>query len=104
MYVDGVCQFDDFLEEITGNARYNKWFGSIVAYMEFISDRNLLRKDKFRHIHETGRNDVFEFKKEDLRVYVVKKKPDMYIILGGYKGNQKNDINLLKERLKDFKL
>ena len=62
LYIDGVCQFDDFLEEIADNARYIKWFGSIIAYMEFLSDHNILRKDKFRQIHEAGRNDVFEFK------------------------------------------
>lgn len=104
LYIDGVCQFDDFLEEISGDAKYNKWFGAIIAYMEFFSDQVMLRKDKFRPIHETGRDDVFEFKKEKLRVYVIKQKPDMFIILGGYKNNQKKDINLLKQRLKEFEI
>lgn len=104
LYINGVCQFDEFMDEISKNAKYKEWFGHIVALMEFVSDQNMLRKNKFRQIQDVGRDDVFEFKKGDLRVYVIKQRPDMYIILGGYKNNQKKDIKLLKTRVKDFKL
>lgn len=104
LYVNGECQFDEFMEEVEKDPRHRKWLGSIFAYMEFISDRNILRKDKFRQINDAGRDDVFEFKKESLRVYVIKQKPNMYIILGGFKNNQTKDISLLKLRVKDFKL
>lgn len=104
LYVNGECQFDKFMEEVEKDPRQRKWLGSIIAYMEFISDRNILRKDKFRQINDAGRDDVFEFKKECLRVYVIKQKPNMYIILGGFKNNQTKDISLLKLRVKDLKL
>jgi len=104
LYVDGVCQFDDFLDEIGANTLDSKWFGYIVRYMEVITHSNSLDTTKFKQIKLVGRSDVYEFKKKNLRVYVVEKKPDMYIVLGGYKGTQKKDINLLKSRLKDLKL
>lgn len=104
LYVDGVCQFDDFLDEIETNALDSKWFGYIVRFMEVITRSNSLDTTKFNPIKGIGRHDVYEFKKKHLRVYVIEKKPDMYIVLGGYKSTQKNDINLLKSRLKDLNL
>lgn len=92
------------MEDIEKDTRLRKWFGSIIAYMEFFSDRNLLKKDKFRQIKDAGRDDIFEFKKESLRVYVLKKKPNMYIILGGLKNNQTKDISLLKLRVRDLNI
>lgn len=68
LYVDGVCQFDQFLDDI----------------------------------EDSRRNDLFEFKKDRLRVYVIKQKPDIYIVVGGFKGSQKKDIKLLKSLIKDF--
>ena len=57
---------------------------------------------KFNHIEDAIRSDIYEFKKDRLRVYVIKQKPNFYIILGGFKGSQKKDIKLLKSMIKDF--
>lgn len=78
--------------------------GHIISYMDSISDRILLPQKKFRHIESSVRDDIYEFKYDPYRVYVIKQKPDMYIVLGGYKKNQSKDILRLEARIKDFKL
>lgn len=70
--------------------------------MDIICDRVRWRKDKFRQIKDVGRKDVFEFKKDLLRVYVIKQSPNMIIVLGGYKRNQIDDIRRLKVWLKEY--
>ena len=102
LYIDGVCQYDDFLEEIERNANDKKLFNGIIRYMDCISDQVRLPKTKFNHIVSNDRSDIFEFKKDRLRVYVIKQKPNFFIVIGGYKGTQKNDIDNLKSRIKDF--
>ena len=98
MYIDGTCQFDDFYEEVHASKNEYKDMAGIIALMECFSD-TLLPKEKFRQIKDLDRNDIYEFKKKGLRVYVLLCKPDVVIILGGYKKNQKKDINRLKRKL-----
>lgn len=98
MYINGVYQFDDFYEEVHASKNEYKNLVAIMALMQCFSDI-LLPKEKFRQIKDIDRNDVYEFKKKGLRVYVLLCKPDVVIILGGYKKNQKKDINRLKRKL-----
>ena len=98
MYINGVCQFDDFYEEVHASKNEYKNLVSIMALMQCFSDI-LLPKEKFRQIKDIDRNDVYEFKKKGLRVYVLLWKPDVVIILGGYKKDQKKDISRLKRKL-----
>lgn len=98
MYINGVCQFDDFYEEVHASKNEYKNLVAIMALMQCFSDI-LLPKEKFRQIKDIGRNDVYEFKKKGLRVYVLLCKPDVVIILGGYKKDQKKDISRLKRKL-----
>ncbi len=102
LYIDGVCQFDEFLEEIKKNKNDRKLFNYIIQYMDGLTDQNRYPKTKFNHIEDSNRSDIFEFKKDRLRVYVIKQKPNMFIIIGGYKNNQKKDIKNLKSKVKDF--
>ena len=102
LYVDGVCQFDKFLEDIELNKNDKKLFNYIIRYMDCICDQIRFPASKFNHIEDDGRSDIFEFKKDRLRVYVIKQKPNFFIVIGGYKGTQKKDISLLKSRIKDF--
>lgn len=104
LFINGVCQFDEFESEISDDPIYKKQYAHILAIMEFISDKHMLTKKKFRQIKGVGRDDVYEFKSKDLRIYVVKKSPDMYIVLGGYKKEQTNDIKSLKKTLSEIKL
>lgn len=70
--------------------------------MDSFSSRNLLPGKKFRKIKGKGRTDLYEFKSQNIRVYVLLCTPDMYLVLGGYKQNQKADIDRLKRQLKDL--
>ncbi len=104
--IDGVCYFDDFVMQVrTGNksSREDKYsFDWLLNLMERFSVKIMLPKIKFRQIQATNRNDVFEFKKNNLRIYVIIQRPNIYIAMGGYKKNQEKDFKLLKKRLKDF--
>ena len=70
--------------------------------MDCLSPSNLLPSSKFRQIKGLRRNDVYEFKKNDIRIYVIKKRPDIYVVLGGYKGSQDKDINRIDKLFNDF--
>lgn len=102
LYVDGICQFEQFINEISKNAKDTKLFRYIIAYMDALTDSNRFPSTKFKHIEDARRSDIFEFKKDHLRVYIVKQRPDIYIVVGGYKGTQKKDIRLVKSLIKDF--
>lgn len=107
--IDGECQFERFYEEVTANAKSRdaKSMDRIIAYMDAFGP-TLLPKEKFRNIKglkdATGakRSDVFEFKSNDLRVYVVLRKPSVYIVMGGYKKNQDKDVDVLADKIKEF--
>ena len=101
LYVDGKCAFDDFLEEVKRNIADKKSLYSIIAYMDSLGAL-MIPKTKFNHIEGSKRKDLFEFKKDRLRVYVIKQKPNIYIVMGGYKNTQKKDIYTLIHKTKDF--
>lgn len=70
--------------------------------MDMLSPSTLLPKEKFRHIEGLKSPYYWEFKMKDIRVYVYRKEPSFFIILGGYKGKQKADIKRIKKLFKDF--
>ena len=74
---------------------------AIFSMMEMFGAQ-LLPNTKFRQIKGIDRTDVFEFKKNTVRVYVVKQTPNVYLVMGGYKGTQDKDIERLKAQLKKF--
>lgn len=96
------CQFDEFVVEIEKNIRDCKSFHGIIALMDSFSSRMMLPKTKFRYINIKDRHDVFEFKKDNIRVYVIKGKRDITIAMGGYKNEQKKDIERLGRNLRDY--
>ena len=51
----------------------------------------------FRQIKEVKEKDIYEFKKDDIRIYVKLEKPNVFIILGGFKNSQKKDIQQVKK-------
>lgn len=40
LYVDGVCQFDQFLYDISKNVADSKLYSYIIAYMDNLTDGN----------------------------------------------------------------
>lgn len=70
--------------------------------MDMFSPHLLLPKTKFRQIKGAASNHFYEFKKNDIRVYVAKISPDIFVLLGGHKGTQKRDIKSLDRLFSDF--
>lgn len=95
LVINDCCLFDEFYEDVWRSIKGKKTLSSIIARMENFGD-NLLPKKYFRQIKELGRSDIFEFKQNDVRIYVQMVKPDVVIILGGYKNNQKKDIRRIQ--------
>jgi hypothetical protein len=95
--------FIEFIESLRQKSDIEE-LNSIRALMDIID--NNLPKTKFNHITGGSRNknrkDVYEFKSKHLRVYVIKKSPDFYIILGGYKKGQKKDIEKIFRHFNDI--
>ena len=98
--VNGKCLYQEFVKGLS--TRDLKKLINIYAYMDCLFPSNLLPSSKFRQIKGLRRNDVYEFKKNDIRIYVIKKRPDIYVVLGGYKGSQDKDINRIDKLFNDF--
>lgn len=103
LFIDGKCRFDDFYESIRQSKTDLNSFDKIISMMDDFGPQLLLPKTKFRHLEDVGRNDVFEFKNGQIRIYVIKQQPDIYVVIGGGKGKQYKIIRWLKKSLKDFK-
>lgn len=101
--IDGRCHIQEFYDSIKDNPKLLDKFDAIISYMDNMSPQIRYPDTKFKHINDVGRSDVFEFKRKPLRVYVVKQEPDICVVLGGMKTDQKPDIKWLKKALKDFK-
>lgn len=101
LHVNGKCSFDEFYNEIVNNVANKKSMIAIIAYMDMLSAQ-LLPRTIYNHIKDNDRHDLYEFKKNNLRVYVIDQRPDIYVVMGGYKKNQKNDIANFKNKVKDF--
>ena len=102
LFVDGKCEFDDFLQEVNKNVADKKNMNSIIAYRDSLSAQ-LLPSIIYNHIESGERHDLYEFKKKNLRVYVIDQRPNIYIVMGGYKSTQKKkDIPRLIRKTKDF--
>lgn len=46
----------------------------------------------------------YEFKKNDIRVYVILERPDVFVILGAYKSNQDLDIKKIDKLFNGFEM
>lgn len=101
LYVDEKCHFDEFVQEISTNVRNMKEMKMIYAYMDFLGAQ-LLPKEKFNSIEDAKRSDLYEFKTKHLRVYVILRKPCIYVVAGGYKTTQDKDVARFKKRIKGF--
>lgn len=101
--IDGVCLFDEFLKEIESISQDKKNFAKILFLMDNFSAKPY-PKQKFNHIvaNKNERTDIYEFKSDSLRVYVILQKPNIYIVRGGWKKNQQRDIDKVKNDTKEF--
>lgn len=102
--INGRFYFSEFVDSLDDKSMDKKNLNGILAYMNVLGPHNLLPKEKFRPIKDSECSNLYEFKKKDIRVYIMLIKPNVYIVLGGYKGNQKLDIKKVINWVKDFNI
>lgn len=104
--VNGHYYFEEFCSAVQTNIIDVRNLKRIHSLMDNISPFVLLPKAKFNHIRGVkdinGKENVYEFKCKNLRVYVYMKKPDVFIVIGGFKSNQNKDIERLKGLIRNF--
>lgn len=101
LYINNKCQFDEFCEEVKRRVLDNESLQAIYGYMELLGALPL-PESKHRIIKDAEQRDIWEFKKNNIRVYVVKTLKEVYIVMGGYKADQKRDIERVRRRVKQF--
>lgn len=90
---NGTCMFDDFCASIQENSQEQKNILTIFTYMDYIAiNDGILPATKLNSIKKGNKVVGYEFKHKDMRVYFIKAYPNAYIVLGGYKKQQKKDI------------
>lgn len=101
LYLNGKCQYDSFEADVRKVADDFKELTCILSRMEMYCPTQLLPKTKFNHIKggKGDRKDVYEFKEGRLRVYVIVIQPNVYVVTGGYKKDQKKDIRKMMNRI-----
>lgn len=97
-------KFQEFVDNLKDERRDLKKLNAIYGYMDSLSPSNLLPKTKFRAIKSKKCKNVYEFKKNDIRVYVILERPNVYVILGAYKSNQDLDIKKIDKLFNGFKM
>lgn len=105
LLIDDECQFDEFVKQVEKVKSDKSSFAGIIALMDNYSPYQLMPRTKFRQIeaaNKSERHDLYEFKKNNLRVYVILQCPNVYVAMGGYKATQEKDIRRLKKNTSDF--
>lgn len=101
---DGNNLFDSFYNEVSKEKRHKSDLIRIIATMDFVAENDAkLPKERVNSIKDGDKVIGLEFKKNDLRVYCLKLEPNVVVIMGGYKKNQKKDLKTIKQLLKDNK-
>ena len=103
LYVETVCFIDEFVKEIQDNPQYSSEYKTILSYMNFFANGQMLPETKFR-VLKGGKGDIkrFEFKSKNLRIYAIANSGGKLVIMGGFKKNQERDINKLNAIAKDY--
>lgn len=88
---NGTFQIDEFEQKLTN--RESKSFRSIISYMDIMAENDRLLPDTiFKKIKGIDSHKVYEYRKDNIRVYVLKQAPHVIVILGGYKTKQTKNI------------
>lgn len=92
LLIDGKCQFDEFASEAEKIATNKRCLANIYSRMDSFDPDQKLPKEKFNHIEgdKYDRKDVYEFKKDQVRVYVILIKPNIYVVCGAIKKGKKD--------------
>lgn len=94
VYKNGKSFFDEFVDGLT-QAPDKAALASIYNLMENFDKDKKLPYSLFHPVKKNDkkdRDDVYEFKKNKVRVYVVLGEDNVIILLGGFKSTQDKDI------------
>ena len=99
---DGNCKFNDFENEARQN--YNSEINSIYHRLNVLASGRRLPEKQFRILNSNDTNVTeCEIKTKHLRVYYfIDKENGNIIITGGYKTNQKKDLNHFRNTIKQY--
>lgn len=105
LLIDEVCLFDEFVQEIEKVSKLKYDLTRVYRLMENFS-KMLMPKDKFRHIKNVSRNDIYEFKYGKIRVYVIldKENEEIFIVDGSDKKKQEKVIKRISRNTKDLNI
>lgn len=102
LVVDGNGQLDEFENDLKDTTYWSE-FKTLLVYMHFVANNRTLPQTKFKDI--TPAKELvkeYEFKSKHLRIYAIHQPNGKIVILGGYKNNQKNDINKFRSLKKQY--
>lgn len=103
LIANGKCLYDEFCEKIDKEKVNQSSLNRIRTYMNLMAENNcMLPKTKFNSIRHKNKVIGYEFKDKDLRLYILKKEPGIYVVLGGYKKNQDKDIKKFTSIIDEF--
>ncbi len=98
--------FDEFVKEIRQAADKTS-LAAIFNLMARLRKSSMLPYKLFHRIgpnNKGDREDIYEFKKNNLRVYVALLPNDVVVLLGGFKKNQDGDIEKVFRHFNQFKV
>jgi putative component of toxin-antitoxin plasmid stabilization module len=92
LVIDGKGQLASFEKDLAGTTFLTE-LKTILAYLEYAANGNLLPKTKMRDL-TPAKDPVkeYEVKSKHLRVYFIQQSDGKLVIMGGQKNNQKKDI------------
>lgn len=104
LHINGKCVFDEFYDEIQKAGNLTGELAGAINHL--ISSANMMRlpKTKINTIqHKKLKYNLYEAKKNNVRIYFFhEKNTGRIIITGGLKNSQKSDINSIVSLLNEY--
>lgn len=105
LVVDGTCYYDQFENDLRNNVPYHKELRTVLSYVQMYADGTNLPISKFRQLHTKLKGSfLVEFKSKHLRLYACSVKGGKLVITGGFKNNQKEDIEWTEHLVREYLL
>jgi len=103
LYYNGLCYFEKFEEKLE-DKRLIKEYKQIITYIDQYSEGVNLPANKRRVINcsEIKNAQLWEFKKGSIRIYYFEYESENIIVSGGYKKDQKRDIDRFVSIVKKY--
>lgn len=105
VFEDGKSHYKDFVDNLTQKEDI-EGLSIIFATMQVFGNKDIkFTKKKFRPIltkQKGRRRDISEFKGNKIRIYVIITDDAIYILFGGFKKDQDNDLVKINKHFKTF--